>query len=209
MKHLFIYGIGGAGREALSCFVDICANSGLDYKSLVSFVVDDEFYSESTVMEVSVVKRSEIKNFEGEVIVAIGDPLVRERIVKSLPDDTNFAILIHPKANISKWVTIGKGTYIGAGTVITTQITIGKHVYINLNSTIGHDCVLEDFVTLSQGVNISGNCFIEEGVFIGSNSALRQKIRICSGTVIGMSSCVIHSIKEKGTFAGNPAKKIN
>lgn len=208
MNHLYIYGTGGVGREVLACFVDICKITNVDYKTKVNFVVDDIYYSESYIMGISVLKRSDVQDIEGEVIVAIGDPVLRKKVVESLPSDTKYATLIHPKTIISEWVTIGEGSIISAGCILTTQISLGKHVYLNLNTTIGHDCIIEDYVTLSQGVNLSGNCVVENEVFIGSNTALRQKTRICKGTIIGMSSCVINSITEKGVYAGIPVKLI-
>lgn len=209
MKHLYIFGAGGFGREVLICFIEICKSQNIDYTKFSSFVVDDEFYSTNELMGIPVIKGSEFSSGDGEVFIAIGDPFLRQKIVQKLPSETKFATLIHPSSLVSDWVKIGEGSIICAGSVLTTQITIGKHAHINLNTTIGHDCVIGDYFTSSPGVNISGSCVIDHRVFVGTNAAIRDKVRICNDVVIGMSSSVLKSIDKPGIYIGNPVSKTN
>lgn len=209
MKHLYIFGTGGFGREALICFIDICKSKNKDYTNLASFVVDDAYYDVSELMGIPVLKKSQLKSNEGEFFIAVADPFLRKQMVEKLSTDTKFATLIHPSAIVSDWVKIGEGSIICAGSILTTQIELGKHSHINLNTTIGHDCEIGNFFTSSPGVNISGNCIINDNVFVGTNSAIRDKVTICSDVVIGMSSSVLKSIAEPGVYFGSPAAKIN
>lgn len=209
MRHLYIFGTGGFGREALTCFVDICQSQGIDYTKMASFVIDDEYFNKSSLMGISIIKSSDINYETGEVFVAIGDPFVRQEIVRKQPDNAVYAKLIHPTAIVSDWVNIGEGSIVCAGSILTTQIDIGKHAHINLNTTIGHDCSIGNFFTSSPGVNISGNCTIGSRVFIGTNTSIREKTNICDDSVIGMSSSVLKSIEQPGVYFGNPAQKIN
>ena len=209
MKHLFIFGTGGFGREALTCFIDICKSQNVDYTKLASFIVDDEYFNETSLMGISIIKSSELRVQEGEVFIAIGDPFIRQEIVNKLPANTIFSKLIHPSAIVSDWVNIGEGSIVCAGSILTTQINIGKHAHINLNTTIGHDCNIGDFFTSSPGVNISGNCSIGNRVFVGTNTSIRERVNICNDSVIGMSSSVLKSIEQPGVYFGNPAQKIN
>lgn len=209
MTHLFIFGTGGFGREALSCFVDFCKSKQTDYSEHATFIVDDEYYIEDNLMGIPIIKRSDFKSGSGEVVIAIGDPMIRSKVVMSLPRETKYAKLIHPSAVISDWAEIGDGCIVCAGTIITTQIKIGQHAHLNLNSTIGHDCIIGDFFTSSPGVHISGECTIGSNVFIGTNTALREKLQICDNVLIGMASNVLKSILEPGVYIGNPTKKSN
>lgn len=209
MKHLYIFGTGGFGREALICFIDICKSNNEDYTKSVSFVVDDAFYDTSELMGIPVIKKSQLSSTEGEFFIAVADPFVRKQMVDKLSADTKFATLIHPSAMVSDWVKIGEGSIVCAGSILTTQIEVGKHAHINLNTTIGHDCKIGNFFTSSPGVNISGNCLINNNVFVGTNSAIREKVSICSDVVIGMSSSVLKSIIEPGVYIGSPVVKIN
>ena len=209
MKHLYIFGTGGFGREALVCFIDICESKNLDYTKHVSFVVDDAFHHLTELMGIPVLKRSQLNSNEGEFFIAIADPFLRKELVRTLPTNTVYATLIHPSANVSAWVTLGEGSIVCAGSILTTQIEVGKHAHINLNTTIGHDCKIGNFFTSSPGVNVSGNCTINDNVFIGTNSAIRDKLTICDDVVIGMSTSVIKSIDEPGIYIGSPASKIN
>ncbi len=209
MKHLYIFGTGGFGREALICFIDICKAKSIDYTQFVSFVIDDEYHKDAYLMGVPVIKKSQFNHEDGEVFIGLADPYIRKEIVMKLPSATKFATLLHPTALISDWVSIGEGTIVCAGSILTTQITIGKHAHFNLNTTVGHDCVIGDYFTSSPGVNISGNCVIGDNVFLGTNTAVREKTTICDNVIVGMSSSVLKSLDESGVYVGNPAKKVN
>ena len=85
---------------------------------------------------------------------------------------------------------------------------IGKSVFINNGSQIGHDVVIMDYVNIMANVDIGGNCEIGEMVTIGTGATILPGIKIPANTFIGAGSVVFRSIKQPGTYVGNPAKKI-
>ena len=101
------------------------------------------------------------------------------------------------------------GVIIASGVIITCNVSIGKHAQLNLNSTIGHDCIIDDYFTASPSVSISGSCIIKEQVYLGTGSLLREGIFITNNSIIGMGAVVVKKIKEKGTYIGNPARKLD
>jgi sugar O-acyltransferase (sialic acid O-acetyltransferase NeuD family) len=171
-------------------------------------MVDDVYYTESKVLGISVIKKSEFIPALYDVVVAIGDPWDRKRFVESMPFETTWATIIHPTAIISKWVEIGEGSIITAGTILTCDIKVGKHAHLNLQTTITHDCEIGDYFTAGPAVHISGNCKIGDCVNIGTTAALRNGISICNNVTIGMGSVVVKNITEEGIYVGNPAKKL-
>lgn len=208
MKKICIIGTGGFGRETLSCLIDVFANEKKNADELACFMVDDLFYNETEVMGIKVIRRSEFNASLYSVIVAVGDPIARKKIVESLPKETTYATLIHPSAILSKWVKIGEGSVVTAGTILTCNIIIGKHANLNLNTTIGHDCNIDDYFTTAPAVNVSGNCNFGKCVYIGTNASVKEKISICDNVVIGMGSIVLKSITEEGVFVGAPLRKL-
>ena len=168
----------------------------------ITFFVDDE-YSGSGVLSLK-----EFDPEEYEVIVAVGDSILREKIVKKLPPNTKFFTFIHKSAMMFAPVYIGEGSIICAGVILTCGIKIGKHAHLNICSIIGHNSVAGDYFTTSFGTNISGNCIIGDRVCIGSNSSVRQKIGICSDVIIGLNSGVVKNITDSGVYGGVPVKKI-
>ena len=190
MKKALI-GFGGHAREVMS-------QMG---KKLVCFV-DDEFVVEGTK------SISEFDPKKYKVMIAISDPKVRKRVLSKLPHNTKFFSWIHPTSLIFDNVEIGEGTFIGAYSIITTNIKLGNHAILNRMNQIGHDCVIGDFFSAMPGSIVSGNVNIKDSVYLGNNSCIRENLTIHSDTTIGMNGSVIKDITEPGVYVGVPVKKI-
>jgi sugar O-acyltransferase (sialic acid O-acetyltransferase NeuD family) len=205
-KRICIWGTGGFGREVLCCLIDVIATTNLKIENVACFMVSDEHFKETKIMGVDVIQQSKFDPNLFNVVVAIGDPSSRKRLVESLPTQTTYATIIHPSVVISDWVKIGEGSIITAGTILTCNIKIGKHAHLNLHTTIGHDCIMGDFFTTAPAANISGNCDFGDCVYFGTNSSVRQGVKICDNVTIGMGSVVVKDITEAGVYIGNPLK---
>lgn len=200
-----IFGTGGFGREVLCCLKD---SSPSKISGETCFMVHDDQFRESHIMGVEVIRFSQFDPALYAVVVAIGDPLTRKKIVDSLPSDTTFATIIHPTAVISDWVEIGEGSIISAGVVLTCNINIGKHAHLNLHTSIGHDTITGDYFTTAPGARVNGNCRLGNGVYLGTNASVRQELNICDNVIIGMGGIVVKDITEPGAYVGNPVKKL-
>ena len=60
----------------------------------------------------------------------------------------------------------------------------------------------------SQRSSPSISYILFKNVFIGSNAVILPGVKIPDNTIVGAGSVVIRSIKQPGTYFGNPAKKI-
>ena len=144
-----------------------------------------------------------------QMMVAIGDSRARFDIVQLLPKETIYFTFIHPTALIlDSNIEIGEGSFIGAYSILTTNIKIGKHALLNRANQIGHDSEIGDYFSAMPGAIVSGNVKIYDCVYLGTNSSIKEKLIIHSLTTIGMNSCVVKHIEEPGVYAGIPAKKI-
>ncbi len=139
-KKICIVGAGGFGRETLLCIIDAIAATDLKIEEVACFMVEEQYLVKDKIMGVDVLSQSNFDPEKYKVVVAIGDPKTRKKVVESLPKETTFTTIIHPNAIISDWVTIGEGAIITAGVIMTCHIKIGKHAQLNLHTTIGHDC---------------------------------------------------------------------
>jgi sugar O-acyltransferase (sialic acid O-acetyltransferase NeuD family) len=206
-KKLLIYGAGGLGREVLSMI-----NQLSDWE--VSGFVDDVLPVETMVKGLPVLgNKSYLNKFSGNchLIVAIGDPATKKKIISSIENkNVLYPILIHPAAVLQDAlnITIGKGSIICAGCVLTCDITIGEHVLLNLNTTIGHDVRIGNYASLMTGVNIGGQVEIGDEVLIGSGSNVRNKTHVGAHASVGMGSVVIKNVLPSTIVAGVPAKKL-
>lgn len=194
MKRALI-GNGGHAKEVMSQMGQIMAR-----------FVDDEYYRESDDSYVMPISKFDPKEYE--IMIAIGDPIVRKNMVKLLPKETKYFTYIHPTAILMDRCFLGTGSFIGANCILTCDIEIGNHSILNRGVQIGHDCKAMNFFTAMPGSILSGDVSVGECVYIGTNSSVREKTEISNMITIGMGSCVIKSIIESGTYVGVPAKKI-
>ena len=141
-------------------------------------------------------------------MIAVADPRDRFDIVQRLPADTKYFTWVHPTAQIMGSVEIGAGSFIGANSILTTNIKIGKHAILNRGNQIGHDSEIGDYFSAMPGAIVSGNVKIYDCVYMGNNSSIKEKISIHSLVTIGMNCAVVKNIQEPGTYVGVPAKKI-
>lgn len=190
-----IIGSGGFGREVKRLLLDN------NPSEIIDFFVDDNYVDSNSIA------LSKLDISEYEVIIAIGDPVLRSQIVERLPKETIFFTAIHKSVQIlDNNIEIGEGSIICSNCILTTNIKIGKHSHLNLSSTIGHDTVIGDFFTTAPGAKISGNCNIGNRVYFGTNSSVREKISICDDVTIGLNAGVVKNITSSGIYIGVPAK---
>jgi sugar O-acyltransferase (sialic acid O-acetyltransferase NeuD family) len=189
---LAIFGYGGHAREVAS-----------QINNTVDFFVDDEYSNEYT---------KPVSLFNPEIyimMVAVADSKLREDIVKKLPKETRYFKFIHPTAQIfDKDVEIGEGSFIGAYSILTTNIKIGNHAILNRGNQIGHDAIIGDYFSAMPGAIVSGNVSIGDRVYLGTNSTVIEKKQINSDVIIGANGVVIRDITLPGTYVGTPVKLL-
>jgi sugar O-acyltransferase (sialic acid O-acetyltransferase NeuD family) len=162
--------------------------------------VDDQYVNSSTLP---------LSKFDPDkfiVMIAVGNSKDRYDIVSKLPQSTKYFTFIHPTALIGDDVTIEEGSFIGAYSILTTNIKLGKHSLLNRANHVGHDTTIGDYFSSMPGAIVSGNVTIYDCVYLGTNSSIREKLNIHSLSTIGMNSCVVKNINEPGVYVGAPAK---
>ncbi|MGL4861772.1 MAG: acetyltransferase [Cetobacterium sp.] len=207
MKKIYIVGSGGFAREVAWLIEDI--NEKNPTWVIMGFIDENEDNIGKELNGYKVLGNLEYLNKQEKsyVTIAIGTGEVREKISDKIKKH-KFSILIHPSVMLSKFVNIGEGTIICAGSIVTTNIDIGNHVIINLDCTVGHDANLKNYTTILPSVNISGNVTVGERTMIGTGSAVIQGLSIGSDTIIGAGAIVVKNIPDNCTAVGNPAKPI-
>ena len=142
------------------------------------------------------------------VIIAIANYKVKKTIVEKLEDKFEYATIVHPTVFIHNSVSLGKGSIIYQGVIITMNITIGEHVIVSPKCGIGHDTIIKDYVSLLWNVNVSGFDVIEEGVLMGTGSTVIQNKTIGQGAIIGAGAVVVNDIEGETTSVGVPSRII-
>lgn len=198
-KKLIIIGASGHGKVV----ADIAEKNGY---TNIFFLDADERRKECGKYPV-IGKDDLIDQFDGDIVVAIGNANIRKRIMESISEN-RIVTLIHPNAVIADDVSIGIGTVVMAGTVINPGVSIGKGCIINTCASVDHDCQISDYVHISVGAHIAGTVVIGAKTWIGAGAVVSNNIDITSECVVGAGTTVIKSILENGTYVGVPAHKI-
>jgi sugar O-acyltransferase (sialic acid O-acetyltransferase NeuD family) len=208
-QRVVILGAGGFAREVLDVY-DACNQAGWGPFEVIGFLADGQppgaIINERPVL-------GDVGWLAGAdrplAICAIGDPAVRRRVARRAAElGADFHSVVHPDARLTRWVTLGAGTVITAGCILTNQIRVGSHVHLNLDSTVGHDAVIDDFVTVAPGVHISGNVTLEAGTNIGTGAAILQGRRVGAGAVIGAGAVVTEDVPPDVVAVGVPARVV-
>lgn len=209
-KYLAILGCGGHSKVVL----DVALCSG--YENIIFF--DDNFSGHRLFMgRFNVVGTSDdlrnnchdYSSCDLEVIVAIGNNNIRWQKALWLREaGIKFATLIHPRATVSRFATVGEGCVVFAGSVINPDANIGQHCIINSNTTVEHDCILGNAVHLSPSSTLAGNVKIGDLTWVGIGACVRECTIIGSESIIAAGAAVVTDIPNLTIALGVPAKRL-
>jgi sugar O-acyltransferase (sialic acid O-acetyltransferase NeuD family) len=120
---------------------------------------------------------------EARLVLGIGLPGTKMAVVRRLtPLGLPWATVVHPAAMIGPNVSIGEGSYVGAGAIATVNVRIGRFATVNMHCQVAHDDVLGDFVTLHPDVHLAGRVVVGEGAELGTGAV------VIPGATIGPQS---------------------
>jgi sugar O-acyltransferase (sialic acid O-acetyltransferase NeuD family) len=209
MRRLYILGAGGFGREIFSWLTQLPEwGAAWEFGGFLDDNLDalNDFAFPFGV--VGGIADSEV-NAGDEFVCAIGDPRTRLRICRELRSKgARFPVIRHPFSVVGQQCSIGEGTIICPGAVITTNVKIGEFVVVNICATIGHDAQIGDGVTLSPHADVTGFATVGEGAFLGSHASIIPSAKVGAYSRVGAGSVVLRSVAAGATVVGVPAKQI-
>ena len=210
-QRVVIIGAGGFAREVLDVLE--AANGRTASYEILGFIVDPQYAEPGReVNGKPVLGGFEWLGRHGEDVFAIcgvgASDLRYHLVARARKLGVRFFSVIHPQAMITRWVTVGEGTIVTAGCILTNRIRLGDHVQVNLDCTVGHDTVIEDFVTLAPGVHVSGNVTLCEGCSVGTGANIIEKKTVGQWATLGAGTTVISDVPSDSTVVGVPGKVV-
>lgn len=141
------------------------------------------------------------------VIVAIGDNHARRALTERLvAAGERMATAVHPFTSIAPSATIGEGSMISAGALVTPRANVGRGVLLNTRSSIDHDSVIGDFAHVGPGATIGANVCLGDETLIAAGATVASGIRVGARTTIGAGAVVVRDIGDDVIAFGVPAR---
>ena len=143
-------------------------------------------------------------------IPAFGDARLRlELLEKALAVGIDCESIVHPRATLSPYASVGVGSILCAGSIVAVGAAIGDGCIINTAATVDHDCSLGRGVNVCPGAHIAGSVAIGARTWLGIGAVAKQGIQIGADVVVGAGAVCVANIRDGVTVVGVPAREVN
>ena len=207
---IVVYGTGGHGRET-ALLIESMIAAGAPFQ-LLGYLTDDTTMHGVSVGNLPVLGGSAVltaRSGEMDVALGIGNASSRRALVQRIRADTRtFPVLVHPSVPYFDRVTMGEGTQVHAGTILTIDIVLGAFVILNRHVDVSHDCAVSDWATLAPAVTLAGGVQVGEGAIIGARATCIPFVRVGAWSTIGAGAVVTRNIPDNVTAVGIPARPL-
>lgn len=159
-KRLLVVGAGGHGRSVAEAAILS------DQFEVVGFLDDGQPIGTIVLNAVvlgSIASMSQHLAATDQVIVAIGNNAIRERLTQQLTEaGFKFATVVHPCAIVSPSASMGAGSAVMAGAVLGTEASLGVSAIVNCGAVVDHHAKVEDYGHLGVNATMAGEqCWVE------------------------------------------------
>jgi sugar O-acyltransferase (sialic acid O-acetyltransferase NeuD family) len=120
----------------------------------------------------------------------------------------DFPAILSPHAVVNEEVSLGAGTAVFDGAVISSGARIGRACIVNTGSIVEHDCRIGENVHVAPGAILSGGVRLGDHCMVGAGATIIQSISVCASCLIGAGATVTKHIAIPGVYAGNPARQL-
>ena len=204
---LLLVAASGLAREVLA----VCEATG---RSVVG-VLDDDPAKAGTALGTTTVlgPLDRVRHHpDAELLLCAGKGSVRRDLAVRLAalgvGDDRYATVVDPSVRVPRSCSLGGGSILLGGVVLTADVRVGRHVVCMPHVTLTHDDDLADYVTLTTGVSLGGGVTVGEAAYIGMNASVREQRTVGAACVLGMGAALVGDQPPATVYAGVPARPI-
>lgn len=146
-KELYIFGTGAHARKVFHC----ATQAGYAVKAFV----DENRGVHAPTGSLPVMSPETLKTMPvvGDMIIAIGDSKVRQRLMDEYFEcGWRLPPIVHPKASVAPDAVLEDGVLIAAGALVESGSIIGRGTIVDIGVVVDHDCMIAPFSHLRPGV---------------------------------------------------------
>ncbi len=197
MTRLAFIGGGGFAKEVLEI-------AELNGHQVVGYVADSEGILDRPYWGGKEVLAERASEFDA-VCIAFGatdrkSVQSRQRLIDwAVEQGYPCEALISPHAVRSSGVSIGRGTIIAHGVVISVDAAIGSFAILNSSAIVGHDAVIGDNVTIAPAAFIGGKTQVGSGTLVGPGAMVLQGLNVGREVIVGTGASVMRSVPDGST----------
>lgn len=197
-----VYGCGGHGKVVL----DILLAAGVEVRG---FLDGDRARHGQQVLGWRVLGDWEDMPPGTALALGIGSNAIREKIfTQAQQRGIRVVNAIHPRATVSRFVSLAAGVVIMAGAVINPGTTLADGVCVNTGATVDHDCALAAFCQIWPGAHLAGNVTVGARAYVGTGAAVVPGVNIGADTLTGAGTAIIADLPAGIVAAGVPARVL-
>ncbi len=213
MEEIVIFGNGEIAELAHYYF----SNDNNSKYTVVAFVVDDEYVTESNFKGLPLVPISKLTALYPPSIYKAHVSLSYNKLNQireekfNLMKSMGYQLVSYICSKSFYWpdINVGENCFILENQTIQPSVKIGDNVMIWSTNHLGHNCSVNSHVYLSSGITISGHTTIGERTFVGVNSSFKDFIKVGRDCFITMGSIVTKSIPHESTVTSNDIFDVN
>lgn len=185
---LLVVGAGGYGRS-------VAEAAELSGQFEVVGFLDDAISDGKSVLNVAVLgPMASMANHSvaaDQVIVAIGNNVVREKLMQQLAA-TGFtlATVVHPRAIVSPSAVSSRGSAVMAGAIVGTEARLGMGSIVNCGAVVDHHAIVEDFGHLGVNASMAGGTALGRGAWMQAGAALGYGVTVPAGVTLAPGEAV-------------------
>lgn len=197
---IIIYGGGGHAKS----LIDLIRAEG---KYLISGILDDGITAGTCILDVSVLGGEDLlgrlrRQGIGKAVNAvggIGSIAPRLAVYQKLKEAGFSCVTVsHPRAFVEPTARVAEGCQLFFNSYVGSEVTIGFGSIINTGAIISHDCILGEYVNISPGAILAGAVTIGERTLVGMGVTINLGVKIGAGVRIGNSAVVKADVPENG-----------
>lgn len=199
-KKLLIYGAGGHGRS-LAELIRL-----LPSYEIVGFVDDGAALPERVLGLRVLGDRGSVSDLfvQGICLAAngvggIGNINQRVEVFEALRDSGFFCpTFVHPFAFIEASAKMSNAVQVFPFAYIGSQVSIGYGSIVNTGAIVSHDCQLGEMVNLSPGATLAGGVVVGDKSLVGMRVTINLGVSIGANARIGNGATVKADVPENG-----------
>jgi len=206
VRRILIVGAGGLGREVLHWACDAWPDMAPLIEGFLSADAGILAGHDCSLPVIGDPARFEPQSGDA-LLLAIGIQHVRRRVAENLlARGAEFLTLVHPTAIVAPTASIGAGSIVCPGVIVSDAARLGRFTLLNYHASIAHDGATGDFAVLAPYATLGGGARVADDVFLGLHASVGPGIEVGMGSKVAANSCALADVPPESLVHGVPGR---